>query len=237
MAAIVRLEKKGLIELIETIKDNGGDSTEFEKLLSEVNGDEDNQRPVRRMGNPLRILVEEPTTEERLEVEVGELFPEGITGEVLTKCIEMDSKYTLAELKKMCIEAGLSPSGHKKALAAKLIAKEGEMMEEQANLLEQNQWEAGPDEELKIPEVYITRLRYEIVILAQKKDFTFRCSEYEQIPSGAWHFANVIIDTSKLNSRGEVELKRVTYHPEIELVNVPFMSIPAPEGITPGEAD
>ena len=101
-------------------------------------------------------------------------------------------------------------------------------MEEQANLLEQNQWEAGPDEELKIPEVYITQLHYEIVILAQKKEFTFRCSEYEQVPSGAWRFTHVIIDTSKLNSKGEVTLKRVTYHPEIHLVAVPFMIIPAP---------
>ena len=102
---------------------------------------------------------------------------------------------------------------------------------EQVNLLEQNQWEAGPDEELKIPEVYITQLKYEIVVLDQKKDFTFRCSEYEQVPSGAWRFANVIIDTSKLNAKGEMELKRVTYHPEIELVNVPFMVVPAPEEV------
>ena len=101
---------------------------------------------------------------------------------------------------------------------------------EQVNLLEQNQWEAGPDEELKIPEVYITQLKYEIVVLDQKKEFTFRCSEYEKVPSGAWRFANVIIDTSKRNARGDVELKRVTYHPEIELVNVPFMVVPAPEG-------
>lgn len=104
-------------------------------------------------------------------------------------------------------------------------------MMEQVNLLEQNQWEAGPDEELKIPEVYISRLKFEIVAFTLKKDFTFRCSEYEQVPSGAWRFGNVIIDTSKLNSRGEVELKRVTYHPEIELVNVPFMVMPAPEAV------
>lgn len=103
------------------------------------------------------------------------------------------------------------------------------MAEEQVNLLKQNQWEAGPDEDLKIPEVYITRLHYEIVILAQKKEFTFRCSEYERVPSGAWRFAHVIIDTSKLNAKGEVELKRVTYHPEIELVNVSFMVMPAVE--------
>ena len=108
---------------------------------------------------------------------------------------------------------------------------------EQVNLLEQNQWEAKADEELSIPEVYIRQLKFEIVAFTLKKDFTFRCSEYEQVPSGAWRFGNVIIDTSKRNSRGEVELKRVTYHPEIELVNVPFMAIPAPEEITPGETD
>ncbi|GAH23174.1 unnamed protein product, partial [marine sediment metagenome] len=94
---------------------------------------------------------------------------------------------------------------------------------EQVNLLEQNQWEAGPNEELKIPEIYITQLKHEIVILGLKKEFTFRCSEYEKVPSGAWRFANVIIDTSKRNPKGEVVLKRVTYHPELELVNVPFM--------------
>ena len=102
-------------------------------------------------------------------------------------------------------------------------------MEEQVNLAEQHQWEAGPDEELKIPEVYISQLKHEIVILGLRKEFTFRCSEYEQVPSGAWRFANVIIDTSKLNAKGELELKRVTYHPEIELVNVPFMVVPALE--------
>ena len=110
-------------------------------------------------------------------------------------------------------------------------------MGEQVHLREQNQWEAGPDEELRIPEAYITRLKYEIVVLDQKKEFTFRCSEYKQVRGGAWRFANVIIDTSKLNARGDVELKRVTYHPEIVLANVPFMVVPAPEKISPGEAD
>ena len=108
---------------------------------------------------------------------------------------------------------------------------------EEVNLLEQNQWQAGPDEELKIPEVYIRQLKFEIVILDQKKEFTFRCSEYELVSGDAWRFANVIIDTSKRNPKGEVELKRVTYHPEINLVNVPFMVVPAPEEITPGGAD
>ncbi|GAJ09790.1 unnamed protein product [marine sediment metagenome] len=94
---------------------------------------------------------------------------------------------------------------------------------------EQNQWEAGPNEELKVPEIYITQLKYEIVVFTQKKEFTFRCSKYKQVRGGAWRFSNVIIDTSKLNTKGDIELKRVTYHPEIVLANVPFMIVPAVE--------
>ncbi len=108
------------------------------------------------------------------------------------------------------------------------------MMAEQVNLAEQHQWEARPEEELKIPEAFITRLNYEIVVLGLKKEFTFRCSEYEQPTGGRWRFTNVIIDTSKLNAKGDVELKRVTYHPEIVLVNVPFMVVPAPEDFNVG---
>jgi len=122
MPGIVKLNKKELNDLVDNIKASGGNPGELEDLLSEVIEDEENQRPVKREG-ALRILVEEPTTEERLEAEVGELFPEGITGKILAECIEMDEKYTLKELKEMCVKAGLSPSGHKKELAAKLIAK------------------------------------------------------------------------------------------------------------------
>ena len=123
MAAVVRLNKKGLAELIDNIKANGGDTTELEKLMSEVVEDESARRPVRRQSPPLRILVEEPTTEERLEVKVGGLFPAGITEPILTEIVEFDRNHTLAEIKKMCVEAGLSPSGSKKELAAKLIAR------------------------------------------------------------------------------------------------------------------
>jgi len=115
------------------------------------------------------------------------------------------------------------------------------VQENQVNLLSQNQWEAGPDEELKIPEVYLNQLKFEIVVLGQKKEFTFRCKEYEHLDGNAYRFANVIIDTSETR-KGEggttiVELKRLTYHPEIHLVNVPFMAMPAPEELVPGEAD
>ena len=123
MPAIVRLSKQGLADLIDNIKASGGDATELDNLMAEVNEDENARRPVRRMGNPLRIMVEEPTTEERLEAKVGELFPGGITGKVLAEVIEFDRDHTLAEIKEMCVEAGLSPSGSKKELAAKLIAR------------------------------------------------------------------------------------------------------------------
>ena len=124
MPAIVRLSKKELIDLIETTEAAGCDTACLIDLLAEVEEEERRRKPPRREVPPPRILVEEPTTEERLAAEVGELFPSGIiTGEILAQCIEMDEKYTLAELRNMCVEAGLSPSGHKKELAAKLIAK------------------------------------------------------------------------------------------------------------------
>lgn len=123
MPAIVRLNKQGLNDLVNTIKENGGNSGELEDLLSEVIEDENARRPVRRVRNPLREMGEEPTTEERLEAEVGGLFPGGITEPILAEVIEMDRKYTVKELREMSIDAGLSPSGHKKELAAKLIAK------------------------------------------------------------------------------------------------------------------
>ena len=71
-------------------------------------------------------LRAELTTEERLSAEAGYLFPGGVLGDILAMCIEYDAKYSLKELRKMCIDAGFSPSGHKKLLAAKLIAWEAE---------------------------------------------------------------------------------------------------------------
>jgi len=100
------------------------------------------------------------------------------------------------------------------------------------DLAKQHQWEAPRHEDLKIPEVYITQLKYEIVVLGLKKEFTFRCSWFDKDPTGLWNFENVIIDSSKLDPQGEVELKRLTYHPEVSLSDVPFMVLPvlpAPE--------
>ncbi len=72
-------------------------------------------------------LRAELTTEERLSAEAGYLFPCGISNDILGRCIEYDREYSLQELRKMCIDAGLSPSGHKKLLAAKLIAHQWEV--------------------------------------------------------------------------------------------------------------
>ena len=123
MPGVVKLDRRGLAELIDNINANGGDATELENMMSEVIEDENAQRPVRRREASLRILVEGPTTEERLEAEVGELFPAGITGKILSKIIEFDRDHTLEEIRNMCREAGLSTSGDKKELAAKLIAQ------------------------------------------------------------------------------------------------------------------
>ena len=123
MTSVVRFNKNDLALLIDNVRKNGGDTTELDNLMSQVIEDENNHRPVRRRGNPLRILVEEPAIEERLEAEVGGLFPGGITEPILSKIIEFDRNHTLAEIKEMCVEAGLSSSGHKKELAAKLIAE------------------------------------------------------------------------------------------------------------------
>ena len=97
------------------------------------------------------------------------------------------------------------------------------------NLGEQHQWEAAPDEELKIPEVFITQLKYEVVVFAEKKPFTFRCSRFDKDASDLWNFENVIIDSSKRDPQGEVEFQRLTYHPKLSLANVPFMVLPAEE--------
>jgi len=120
MPGIVRLSTKELDELIESVEAEEGDATEFKKLRDEF-AETQSQRPVRRQAIPV-LSREEESTEERLNREVGDLFSGGVSGDILAMCIEYDRKYNLKELRTMCLEAGISPSGHKKLLAAKLIA-------------------------------------------------------------------------------------------------------------------
>jgi len=121
MPAVVRLSKKELVDLIKSTEAASCDASCLRGLLAEVEEKEDLRRPPRRLPPTERRLAE-PTAQERLEVEVGYLFPAGVTDEVMTKLMEFDRDHSLTELREMCIEAGLSPSGHKKLLAAKLIA-------------------------------------------------------------------------------------------------------------------
>jgi len=124
MPAAVRLSKKELIELIESTEAAGCDVACLRDLLTEVEEAEP-RKPERRREVPLGARVEEMTAQERLEVEVGYLFPAGVTDDVMKKLMEFDLNYSLEQLREMCVEAGLSPSGHKKLLAAKLLAHEG----------------------------------------------------------------------------------------------------------------
>jgi len=125
MPTAVRLTKKELIDLIESTEAASCDTSCLRSLLAEVEDEEEEdrrRRPPRRLPPP-KTWPAEPTAQERLEVEVGHLFPSGVTDEVMTKLMEFDRDHTLEELRNMCVEAGLSPGGHKKELAAKLIAK------------------------------------------------------------------------------------------------------------------
>ena len=119
MPGEVRLSLKELDELIAETEVQGGDATELKKLRAEFPATQPRQ-PTRR--GMWLAAKEEETAEERLNREAGDLFPEGVSADILGICIEYDSKHSLGELRAMCLEAGLSPSGHKKLLAAKLIA-------------------------------------------------------------------------------------------------------------------
>jgi len=123
MPAKVTLSLKELDELIEKTEAQGGDAAELKKLRAEFPTTQPRQ-PARR--ETWLVAKEDETTEERLNREAGDLFLGGFSADVLGTCIEYDSKHSLGELRAMCVEAGLSPSGHKKLLAAKLIAHQWE---------------------------------------------------------------------------------------------------------------
>ena len=93
--------------------------------------------------------------------------------------------------------------------------------------MKSQEWTAAPGKELEIPAEYLTGLVYEILILSAKKTFTFRCTDYK-LDGQICTFNDVIMDTSLRNARGNVTLRRVSYHENIILANVGFMAIPIP---------
>jgi len=99
------------------------------------------------------------------------------------------------------------------------------------DLSQQREWSGKPGA-LTIPPEYIRGLRHEIIVFARKErggsDFSFRCKSFKW-HGRKWEFKHVIVDTSKKNAEGEVELARLTYHPEVKLANIGFMVLPAVE--------
>jgi len=116
---VYRPTRKELLAMIESIEARGGDATELRRAFEES---EPEVKRAPRSRSDLRD-EEEETTEERLARRVGYLFPDGITPELVAKVIKADESYSMNELKTMCRESGLSLSGDKKELAAKLIAE------------------------------------------------------------------------------------------------------------------
>ena len=114
-----RPNQKEMLELVESMEATGRDATilrrELEALKPEV-------KRIPRTRIDLKE-GEEETIEQHLARRVGYLFPDGITPELVATVIEIDRNHSLKELRAMCIESGLSLSGDKHELAAKLVAK------------------------------------------------------------------------------------------------------------------
>ncbi len=78
--------------------------------------------PQQQVKLPFKVELSEMPAKERLNIEIGYLFPDGITDGILDTLITYDRNYSGEELERMCSETGLNPRGHKKLLAARLIA-------------------------------------------------------------------------------------------------------------------
>jgi len=112
----VRLNRRELLALIQSIEDGGGDATALRRELEALEPEVKRALQARR---GTRVEEDEPTTEDRLNNRVGDLFPNGIP---LQEIVDYDYRFTLKELREQCRELGISISGDKKELAGKLIA-------------------------------------------------------------------------------------------------------------------
>ncbi len=111
----VNLNRRELLGLIESIETGGGDATALRRELEAL--EPEGKRPPHKNS---RFREEEETVEERLTRRVGDFFPNGIP---LQEILDYDYRFSLNELREQCRELGISICGDKKALAAKLIAR------------------------------------------------------------------------------------------------------------------
>ena len=122
MSSALRLDKQGLIDLIDNIEAGGGDATALRRELETLGPDQDSRTCTHRHGTRVNS-EEELTTAERLNNRVRDLFADGLSDDLLARLVDLDRNHSLKELKAMCVEAGLSAGGDKKELCAKLVAK------------------------------------------------------------------------------------------------------------------
>ncbi len=113
----MRVNRKELLDLIESIEAGGGDAA---VLRHELEALEPEAKHVPQTRRNSRFREEEETVEERLTRRVGDFFPNGIP---LQEILDYDYRFSLNELREQCRELGISISGDKKELAAKLIAR------------------------------------------------------------------------------------------------------------------
>jgi len=119
---MTRMNRKDLIELIEETEAAGNDATELRNFLAQLSDEGRPRQPAASQGGGRAVIEEEEPLRDRLNREVGDLFDGGITDELEARFEAMDRDYSTKELQDMCKKAGLSPNGHKKKLAAKLVA-------------------------------------------------------------------------------------------------------------------
>ncbi len=87
MTSVIRLNRNQLIEWIEAKEAGGGDATDLKALLEELGPDQDSRTRTHRRGSRFNN-EEEPTTAERLNNRVSDLFPDGLSDDLLARLVD-----------------------------------------------------------------------------------------------------------------------------------------------------
>jgi hypothetical protein len=100
MPPVVRLNRNQLIEWIEAKEAGGGDATILRRELETLGPDQDSRTRTHRQSSRFNN-EEEPTTAERLNNRVSDLFPDGLSDGLLAKLVDLDRNHSLKDLKAM----------------------------------------------------------------------------------------------------------------------------------------